>query len=382
MLSYTKPSFHKSKFLTNLKMYKIHVLVWIIFILNETITAYMVAKEFGYIYNYLAHYALNILLFYFNACVILPLGFKDKRKIFWRLPLLVLSEIFAYLLLGYAADYTLVLLTNPAEKAKLSFDEVFVTGGIWRSIYFLGFSTGYYYITRYLKASLANKILEKKALEHILRDKETELELVNIRNAYLQAQINPHFLNSALNFIYGSARKSEPAISDCIFLLSKITRYATSPDHSGSRGLLREEISQVQDLIKLWKILKNNMIYIDFHYDQASTTVEFIPLILLTLTENIFKHGNLRIPEQPARITLRLHGTLLSIETDNLIAQKQKEERISHGLKNVSERLTYAYGEAATVRFYRTEQAHFRVLITVDLAEAPGAVVTFPLENR
>jgi two-component system LytT family sensor kinase len=371
ILHYTKHAVNKSNLQLIFKKYKIHVLIWALFIADEMIAVYMTTNRLGHFSNYLVHYSLNIFLFYFNANIVLPNALRSKSTVYWLTPVLVASEIMAYLMLGYLGDYLNSLYLNLSALKELSFDKVFVSGGIWRGIYFLGFSTGYYYIKTYLKVNEANQNLQKEALENLNREKQNELEILIIRNAYLQAQINPHFLNSALNFIYLNTIKSDPVVADCIFLLSNVTRYAINAEQSGLNVKFGEEISQVINLIRLWKTLKKDKIYVDFDFDQRSLNIDFIPLVLLTLVENVFKHGDLGVKKSPAKITVSLAEGILQIKSENLISKSTTNTGVNAGLKNIAERLTYTYGGSVTIDFHQSKIDHFTVQILLDLKKVP-----------
>jgi two-component system LytT family sensor kinase len=366
-LQYTKRAVNKSNLQQVFTKYKIHALVWALFITNEITAVYMVTNILSHLSNYLVHYSINICLFYFNAHLVLPKGLEIKSRSFWLIPVLVMSEISAYLMLSYSGDYLLAANRTLSTIKELSFDGVFVSGGIWRGIYFLGFSTGYYYIKNYLKVNQANLELQKEVLENKSREQQHELKILSIKNAYLQAQINPHFLNSALNFIFSHIRKSDPIAGDCIHLLSTVTRYAISAEQSGLNVRFGEEIMQVKNLIRLWKMLKKDHIYVDFDHDQGSLNIDFIPLVLLTLVENVFKHGNLEDKESPAKISVSLEEDILLIKSENLVSVLKINTGVNAGLKNIAERLIYAYGDSVAIDYERGENNLFKIQIVLDL---------------
>jgi two-component system LytT family sensor kinase len=366
-LQYTKRAVNKSNLQQVFTKYKIYALVWALFITNEITAVYMVTNILGHFSNYLVHYSINICLFYFNAHLVLPKGLEIKSRSFWLIPVLMISEISAYLMLSYSGDYLLAANRTLSTLKELSFDGVFVSGGIWRGIYFLGFSTGYYYIRNYIKVDKANMVLQTEVLENKNREQQHELTILSIKNAYLQAQINPHFLNSALNFIFSQIRKSDPIAGDCILLLSTVTRYAISAEQRGLNVRFEEEIMQVKNLIRLWKMLKEDRIYVDFKYDQRSLNIDFIPLVLLTLVENVFKHGNLKDKDSPAKISVSLKDDVLLIKSENLVSVLKINTGVNAGLKNIAERLVYSYGDSVAIDYERGENDIFTVQIVLDL---------------
>ncbi|KQM68205.1 hypothetical protein ASE74_24190 [Pedobacter sp. Leaf216] len=52
--------------------------------------------------------------------------------------------------------------------------------------------------------------------------------------------------------------------------------------------------------------IRQTAIFIEFSYDSDIEQIHTIPLLLLSLTENMIKHGNLSQPSDPGRISLKL----------------------------------------------------------------------------
>jgi two-component system, LytTR family, sensor kinase len=63
-----------------------------------------------------------------------------------------------------------------------------------------------------------------------LEDYNTQVEKEKLQAElnFLRAQINPHFLQNCLNFIYSDTRKTNPNAADAVMLLSTIMRYSVA----------------------------------------------------------------------------------------------------------------------------------------------------------
>jgi len=73
----------------------------------------------------------------------------------------------------------------------------------------------------------------------------------------------------------------------------------------------------------------------------------FIPLVLLTLTENIFKHGIFTDPQHLVLLRISLTGRVLEIYSLNLPKKARPVlNEDGKGLKNIRKRLEIFYGES------------------------------------
>jgi len=208
-----------------------HIGAWVAFAGYEIISLLMVTGTVGDFESYLLHYLINILLFYCHVGIVLKYSFStgraEHRLLF--LPLLIL-EITAYLLLSYFADY---LLGSRVSRyfGKSGMHWPFIFSSAWRAIYFIGFASTYYLFLRFRKSTKRTAALEKLAINRELKEKRLALALADSKNAYLRAQVNPHFLMNTLTFIYNKTHQSEPHTSQAVFYLSKVLRYIIDADH-------------------------------------------------------------------------------------------------------------------------------------------------------
>lgn len=349
-----------------LNKYKIHFYAWVIFILYESLAIGFAVGKFSKLSTYIIFYSLNIGLFYLHANLTLPYALKRGKQWIWRMPFFIFIELIIYLLSVYLADYFLFLYTSTLHDKVISVNMNRILGGIWRGIYFIAFSSAYYFFKTYLKERKINEILEKHALEAIIKEKEMAIELSQAKNAFLRAQINPHFFFNTLNFIYSNTRKSEPVAAKAIVLLSKIMRYAIENEHSQVLIKLSDEIIQTENLIHLSKLRNENNFHIIFNYPTEIRSVCFIPLVLLTLTENMFKHGDLSIENEGAIISLQMKNKTLILETDNLTNTGLYVHGQSMGLENIRQRLLLHYGKKAElISFTKGKRFIVRVMVPI-----------------
>jgi LytS/YehU family sensor histidine kinase len=285
---------------------------------------------------------ISISYFYFFSEVGLKFVFKASKHYLFFLPL-VLIFLFGYVVSHFLNDNFFVLIGYSSSKLFFVLDKQFVVGQIYRAIYFMGFSTGYYFLKTYLNQKRENEILEKQRLEGIIAQQKAERDLAAAENAFLKAQINPHFLFNTLDFVYHKVEESSPEAGEAIIDLSNMMRYAMSD--AKKNMTLGEEIEQVESLIHLYQLRKNNAYCIEFTYAPEVQSIPFIPLILLTLVENVFKHGDLLDPQHPAKISLSVANKNLLIRTQNKINRFATSTSNKLGLQNIENRLRQAYGD-------------------------------------
>ncbi|MDQ0638672.1 two-component system LytT family sensor kinase [Pedobacter sp. W3I1] len=351
-----------------LKNYRWHIIAWATFILYEYILISLILKINATLLSYCIHYIINITLFYIHAELVLGKSLKSNRPIYLRIIILTIVEVCLYTIIAYLTDRSLSKTTIvPIDKLTVT-DWKFMSSTLWRGIYFMLFSTAYYFIKSYIHQKHRATKLEKEAIEEMLKQKQITLELANAKNAYLKAQINPHFLFNTLTYIYNSTHKSEPRAAEAVRYLSKLMRYALECEHGPEIMPLEAEIRQVENLLQLSRI-KQPDLFIDFSYDQKIESTEIIPLLLLSLTENMVKHGNLSQPEDPGKIMVKLYGGQFSIQTSNLINTGLNDTGFHTGLENIRQRLLHTYADRAEISSGMKDN-YFEVLITINLEEA------------
>jgi len=361
MSTYAKPILNLKNKLGN---WLFHLGAWFAYMLYESFSVALATGTFSKLSFYLLHYAVNILLFYFHAFVVLPIAASARRNIIWKLPLLTIFEIALFLAFKFGTDHVIALLYPQMSRNEIIMDQKFIAGGIWRSVYFILLASGYYYLRYYIKERDNSELLEKRAYEEALKAKENLIELNNAKNAFLRAQINPHFLFNTLNFIYSSIHKTNPFAAKTLSLLAKIMRYALESGNGPGLTVLEDELGPAKLLLDLWKIRQedeNTEIILDI--DDESKRAKFVPLVILTLLENMLKHGNLSDAQHPGMLKIRVEGSQIMVMTKNLINTGLNDSGYHTGLQNVRQRLFLTYGKEAVMRQYVKEN-YFIVQIT------------------
>lgn len=359
--------------------YRLHLLIWALFIFYETVVIGLVFSVFGHPLTYITHYAAIFLLFYLHAGFFLPWSLKEKRAAFWKLPLVLLLEITGYIIISFLIDKLLIMIRVMPFPRKFELSYLYSLRTLYRGVYFLGFSTGYYFLLTYNKEKKKTNELEKQHLKDIIDNQKAEQELTKAQNAFLKAQINPHFLFNTLDFIYHNIDASSPVAADAIITLSEMMRYAVDSDKMGDFVRLGDEIDQAQNLLYLSQIRKTGALGFRLQYKEEILEITLIPLVLLTLIENVFKHGNLNEPGHEAVVNLYIEKQAFHIVTDNLIKYQPSKKGHHTGLTNIQKRLTYAYGDEVEFTYHTDDQNHFRLHLRIPLKRLNAHGVPSPV---
>ncbi|MDB5141061.1 MAG: hypothetical protein JWR12_2977 [Mucilaginibacter sp.] len=341
-------------YLVNKKI-TLHIIFWIVFAAYEISLLYFTTKRTDPVYIYFIYYGINILYFYLHASLLNYIFNRPKPIILKGAAMLILSFI-CYLSFKTFID---CIITNPRSILfeKFFYFERLMAGNLFRSTYFTILSTFYWaagYISYFKRQAIAS---EKKQLT-IQKDKaELEVKLAESTNAYLMQQINPHMLFNSLNFIYSKVFLQSKDAAKCVSLLTDIMRFSLKESGADGKIPLNEEIDQLKNLLEINRLRYDTPLQLKTDLEGAPEQFRIIPLILFTLTENLFKHGNLRDPGSPANLRLSVDSNgRLDLLIRNLKKSKSNyHQNHSLGLRNVKTRLDYAYADQYNLTIAETE---------------------------
>ncbi|WP_431214029.1 sensor histidine kinase [Puia sp. P3] len=138
-------------------------------------------------------------------------------------------------------------------------------------------------------------------------------------------------------------------------------------DDNNGRVLLSREVDNLKKVIKINELRFSNRLNIDFSVTGSIDSVRIIPLVLITLLENAFKHGELINPNDPVRIRLCMDSSGGGIHFSIHNRKKTGPKELGHGIgmDNIRRRLDYAYHE--NYRLVVTdEEQHYSVELTIN----------------
>jgi two-component system LytT family sensor kinase len=319
-----------------------HVSVWLIYIGYEMSLIEITAGLSKSSFNYVIFYLLNICLFYFNAHVILDFAFFKTQKPYLISCILIIIEIIAYLYIKLELDVFLSGSENISFVINRRNERLWLTN-IWREIFFIGFSIAYWSMLYMVRFKERNHVMETEQLKSIADKLELENKYISAENAYLQNQISPHLLFNSLNFIYNSVHRLSDRAGRGVMLLAEIMRYSLVSSEDNRTVPLNREVEQIEKLIELSRLRYQDEFFLKFRKKGNLSGVQILPLILITLVENMVKHGDLGEAERPALIRLEQKDNLLVFETNNKKRTGSPHPKGGLGLKNIEKRLNNFY---------------------------------------
>ncbi|MGG9963917.1 sensor histidine kinase [Ferruginibacter sp. SUN106] len=313
--------------------------------------------NFSLFFNVLLH---QVWVFYTVYAFLYFVFLKSPKKISLGIFFLLISLVVSY---GFVYWYRYA--QNPGKPIDLFTKKNLVTI-ITYYLHFSLYSIGYFFFERSLqnqrKAALHEKsiiLTEKKNLENenkilLLQDEKATLnsKLFQSETNFLRAQINPHFLQNCLNFLYSDTRKTNPDAAEAILLLSELMRYSVADNSAtGGMAMLEDELNQVESIININQLRFKESLNIVFIKDGNFLNKRIVPMILLTLVENLIKYGDLNDTHNPARIncTINEAENKVLFKTINKKAFAAATSSTGLGFKNIKERLTLIWKDSFTL---------------------------------
>jgi two-component system, LytTR family, sensor kinase len=355
--------------------YRVHLIAWASFIFWESIIVGLISGIFGKLGNYVIHYIVNICLFYFHVWL-LEKANSSPRHAIYKIPLFVIFELalyvgFVFYLDVFLRKYTdfISIVPPPIETRLLTL--------LWRSSFFLLFSTGYYFLKQFISEKTERSRIEKQRFQMLLEKEKMEKELAMSKNAFMKAQINPHLLFNTFEFVHQKLSAHSPEDAKVMLYLSDMMRFAASTQHNEGFVYLSEEIAQCENLIALHHITQG-AICIELASGPDLDEIKLIPLVLLTILENMFKHGNLNDVENKATIAVYTFDGKLHIESRNLPRSIKSKVGFGSGMDNINNRLKYAYHQNAEITAGIDEEGFYTLNISISL----NALSTSPVTKK
>ncbi|UPK72129.1 sensor histidine kinase [Chitinophaga filiformis] len=193
----------------------------------------------------------------------------------------------------------------------------------------------------------------RKGKERIMLEKQrTEAEL-----SALKHQINPHFLFNSLSFIYGKVIKLNKETADSILILANIMRYALGKsDATDGQVSIMDELEHMKNVVEINQRRHNRQLHIQYEEQIDDQSIRIIPLVLITLVENAFKHGDLHNAAHPLLIKVCTNVNEFSFDIRNKKGKGIKELSNGVGLQNISQRLSLTYGHRCSFILQNEEQ--------------------------
>lgn len=271
---------------------------------------------------------LLIGVFYYNALIIVPKTIiKDRVTPFllWAFWIVFAMQLVSYLY-NYNTDLhnKLAALLGFKKYRNDHFDNYVFS----LTLLVLGISTSFAMLQHWQKAAQHKQKLEQD---------KTMAEL-----AMLKAQINPHFFFNSLNSIYSLTYTDIEDSRKALHTLSRMMRYLLYGTEE--RTTLLKEAEFIKNFIAMMKLRANSKLTITTNIPEKINDYQIVPMLLLPLVENAFKHGIHATDKSEIHISLSQNGSLLEFEVENTYFEKSSvTDEGGIGLTNTKRRLHLMY---------------------------------------
>jgi hypothetical protein len=352
----------------------VHIIGWIIFFFAPVILspgrdmeAYF--SEPGIIISLIVRNILLMSLFYANLFYLTPKLFARKNQAAFFLTLGLLIVI-----VGSANFYIHEILNGPFE----GFSKPKTPGGfrpmpppdfhgeyrpprrlMLASPYFSSLLISALVATASTLLVLWNNWTQAKANEQ-----ERTLQKVAAELSVLKLQISPHFLFNTLNNIRWLVRSKSDHAEPALIKLSHLLRYILYQANENFVSL-EKEIAHLQDYISLQKMRLSESEPIELFVEGELNAKKIVPLLLIPLVENFFKHGDFSQTSK-SQIKLMVHQNKLTFITLNKILKNTEKsfEESGIGLENVRKRLDLHYKNNYSLSYH---EANGNYLVTLEI---------------
>jgi len=295
---------------------------------------------------------LLITIFYSNAKIVVPRTIiKDNTSPFLVSVFLTIfaMQLIAFFYTSQTDLHTKISLVLGFKKYKNPYFDNYV---LMLTLLVLGISTSWAMLQHWQKAAQHKQKLEQD---------KTMAEL-----AMLKAQINPHFFFNSLNSIYSLTYTDIEDSRNALHTLSRMMRYLLYSTEETTT--LLKEAEFMKDFIALMKLRANSKLTITTDIPEKIHDYPIVPMLLLPLVENAFKHGIHATDKSEIHIALRQDGSNLEFEVENTYFEKSSTTSEGGiGLTNTKRRLHLIYPHKHSLICGVTKDGMYNVKLQITL---------------
>ncbi|MDP5202114.1 sensor histidine kinase [Flavobacterium sp. DG2-3] len=297
---------------------------------------------------------LLINLFYSTAKIVVPKTIiKDNTSPFllWAFAAIIAMQLIAYFYTSQTDLHEQISRAIGFKKYKNPYFDNYV---FTLTLLVLGISTSWAMLTHWQKAAQHKQKLEQD---------KTMAEL-----AMLKAQINPHFFFNSLNSIYSLTYTDIEDSRNALHTLSRMMRYLLYSTEE--KTTLLKEAEFMRDFIALMKLRANSKLTITTDIPEKIHDYPIVPMLLLPLVENAFKHGIHATDKSEIYIKLTQNESNLEFEVENTFFEKTTtSDEGGIGLTNTKRRLQLIYPNQHFISFGVTDHGTYKIKLKINLEQ-------------
>jgi sensor histidine kinase YesM len=336
-----------------------HVLFWIvvsILLLNRyDLVEYKTPENI--LYRHIYYMSFLILSSYFVAYLVIP-GIMAAKT---YLPILIYFLAGSYVICVLSRAVVVYWLEPLTREPPFGQESIIEIMSDFQKLFL-------HYFAQTFSAAWIFAMIRLIRDQYIAQQRSLALEKEKVQSALnvLKAQLNPHFLFNTLNNIYSLSLLNSPLTSKAIAGLSEMLDHVLYKCNE-KYVPISEEIKLIDHYIDLEKLRYDERLQVHFTH-QTDEDASIVPLVLLSLVENAFKHGageDIGKPVIDIDLTLKNRNFHFSISNSFLPEPVgHKIDRI--GLMNIRKQLDLLYADKHQLQVTSNNNI-FIVILDIDL---------------
>lgn len=198
-------------------------------------------------------------------------------------------------------------------------------------------------IANYVLIATAFYVLKYYRQYNTVSEQRIHLSIINkkMQLNLLKQQLNPHFYFNTLNNLYGLARINSNKLTSALQQLQDIMEYVIV-ECNQDKVSLQKEINFLKSYIALERLRYEENARIDMYVKGEADGHTILPLLLVQLVENAFKHGMKEKSNQDwMQVGIDMKGEKLFFTVENSCCDTAYADGV--GLSSVKQRLQLQY---------------------------------------
>lgn len=198
----------------------------------------------------------------------------------------------------------------------------------------------------------------KARINTLVHLKSSINDRIRFEAAFLQAQIQPHFLFNTINSIVSLAESDIGKMTELLIAFGDYLRYSFSCENAQPLVPIRHELELLEAYLFIQKQRFGDRINVLWDVDE-SLSFEIPPLSIQPLVENAIKHGilkrvkggtvQIRIAEETHAIIVTIRDDGVGMTADQVTALRKERCGNGIGIRNTNRRLKQLFGQELTI---------------------------------
>lgn len=309
-------------------------IAWILYlVITILVYGYKKGDWAGFSYEITVSHIISTGVFCATALYVFP-KFWDYKKYVQSIALVVLILILSIAVRFFFAFIVSPLILNtPLNASRFGTDELLLKFFYQWFIFFL-YSLGFWQATS--KISIQRKLSER--IQESAKQEKLELE-----NAALRAQINPHFIFNTLDPLRTRTAEVLPDVSKSLGSFMQIIRSGITSPGTDGKIPLEIELDAIDGTIFIYKQRFPNLCLSHISKVKDEDSIRILPHILIPFVENAFKHGVLDDKNNKLKIELNVDFDCINLIVFNKKNKRIKDQSTGIGLKYIKRHLDAGY---------------------------------------